>query len=359
MKRTLCIGAGFLGFIAALGLASPMLRAQQKKALEVYFVDVEGGQSTLFVSPSGQSLLVDTGWPGGRDAGRIASVAKIAGVSQIDYLVLTHYHADHAGGVVDVAGLIPVKNFVDHGPSAEEERNVPQNYAAYLTVRGKGQHILAKPGDKLPIQGIDVQIISAAAQTITKPLPGAGAANPLCADFVPKDEVADPLVGGENKQSVGMVISLGKFRLGDYGDLTWNKEHDLACPNNLIGALDVYVVSHHGQDISSLPMLVQAEHPRVAIMDNGANKGGAVATFVTLKKSPGLEDLWQLHYAVDAKEHNMPEKFIANLGTGGTAATGVPDEGAVNYIQLSSRPDGSFTVKNSRNGYQKEYAAKR
>jgi beta-lactamase superfamily II metal-dependent hydrolase len=343
----------------AMSLAVPLLRAQQKKALEVYFIDVEGGQSTMFVSPSGQSLLVDTGWPGGRDAGRIASVAKLAGVSQIDYLVLTHYHADHAGGVADLAGLIPIKNFVDHGPSAEEARNVPQNYAAYLKVRGEGKHILARPGDKIPIPGIDVQVISSAAETITKPLAGAGMANPQCADFVPKDETLDPLVGGENKQSVGVVISLGKFRLGDFGDLTWNKEHDLACPNNLIGTLDVYIVSHHGQDISSLPMLVKAEHPRVAIMDNGAKKGGAVATFETLKTSPGLEDLWQLHYAVDAGDHNMQEKFIANQGSGGTAATGVPDEGAVNYIQLSARPDGSFTVKNSRNGYQKDYAAKR
>jgi competence protein ComEC len=347
-----------LAITVVIGLATSMLRAQQKKALEVYFVDVEGGQSTLFVSPSGQSLLVDTGWPGARDAGRIASVAKLAGVNQIDYLVLTHYHADHAGGVVDLAGLIPIKNFVDHGPSAEEVRNVPENYAAYLKVRAEGKHILAKPGDKIPVPGIDVQVISSAAETITKPLAGAGAANPLCAKFVPKDETLDPLVGGENKQSVGIVLSLGKFRLGDFGDLTWNKEHDLACPNNLIGSLDVYVVSHHGQDISSLPILVHAEHPRVAIMDNGAKKGGAVATFETLKTSPGLEDLWQLHYAVDAGDHNMPEKFIANQGTGGTAATGVPDEGDVNYIQLSARPDGSFSVKNSRNGYQKEYAPK-
>src|SRR6202158_5649734 len=109
-----------LAIVVAIGLASPMLWAQQKKALEVYFVDVEGGQSTLFVSPSGQSLVVDTGWPGPRDAGRIASVAKLAGVSQIDYLVLTHYHADHAGGVVDLASRIPINHFVDHGPSQEE-----------------------------------------------------------------------------------------------------------------------------------------------------------------------------------------------------------------------------------------------
>jgi competence protein ComEC len=354
MRKRLC-----LAIAVAFGLASPNLWAQKEKALEVYFVDVEGGQSTLFVSPSGQSMLVDTGWAGSRDAGRIASVAKLAGVRQIDYLVLTHYHGDHAGGVVDLAGLIPIRHFVDHGPSQEETRNVPQTYAAYLKIRGEGQHILAKPGDKIPIAGIDVQIISSAAETISKPLAGAGAANPLCADFVPKDETLDPLVGGENKQSVGMVISLGKFRVGDFGDLTWNKEHDLACPNNLIGSLDVYIVSHHGQDISSLPMLVRAETPRVAIMDNGAKKGGAVATFETLKTSPGLEDLWQLHYAVDAGDHNMPEKFIANQGVGGTAPTGVPDEGVVNYIQLTARPDGSFTVKNSRNGYRKDYPAQR
>jgi competence protein ComEC len=350
LKRTI-----LLAIAAAAGLCVPSLHAQRKKALEVYFVDVEGGQSTLFVSPSGQSLLVDTGWPGRRDSGRIAAIAKMAGVSQIDYLVLTHYHADHAGGVVDLASQIPIRNFVDHGSTQEETRNVPQMYSAYLTVREKGQHILAKPGDKLPIQDIDVQVVSSAGETITKPLPGAGATNPLCADFKPKDEVADPLVGGENKASVGMVISLGKFRLADFGDLTWNKEHDLACPNNLIGTIDVYVVSHHGQDISSLPMLVHAMRPRVAIMDNGAKKGAAVATFETLKSSPGLEDLWQLHYAVDAGEHNMPEQFIANQGVGGTAATGVPDEPPVNHIQLTARSDGSFTVKNSRNGYQKDY----
>jgi competence protein ComEC len=348
-----------ISIVAVLALLPGNARAQQKKALEIYFADVEGGQSTLFVSPSGQSLLVDTGWAGTRDAGRIAGVAKLAGVSQIDYLVLTHYHGDHAGGVVELASRIPIKNFVDHGPTQEETRNVPQTYAAYLTVREKGQHILAKPGDKLPIQGIEVQVVSAAAETIAKALPGAGAANQTCADFKAKDEVADPLVAGENKASVGMIISLGKFRLADFGDLTWNKEHDLACPNNLVGTVDVYVVSHHGQDISSLPMLVYAMHPRVAVMDNGAKKGGAVATFETLKKSPGLEDLWQLHYAVDAGDHNAPEQLIANLGTGGTAQTGVPDETTANYIRLTARADGGFSVTNSRNGYHKDYPPKR
>jgi len=341
--------------VAAVAVSCASAWAQQGKGLDVYFIDVEGGQSTLFVTPSGQSLLVDTGWAGARDADRIAGVAKQAGVTQIDYLVTTHYHGDHVGGVVDLAARIPIKTFVDHGPSAEESLSVPKNYAAYLTVREKGQHILAKLGDHLPIKGADFQVVSAAAETISKPLRGAGAANPLCADFKPRDETKEPLVGGENKQSVGMVISLGKFRMVDFGDLTWNKEHDLACPKNLVGTIDLYVVSHHGQDISSLPMMVQAMHPRVAVMDNGAKKGGAIATFETLKKSPGLQDLWQLHYAVDAGDHNSPEQFIANLGVGGTSATGVPDEGPVNIIKVTALANGSFTVTNTRNGNHKDY----
>ena len=341
--------------VVAVFFSCAIAWAQPRNGLDVYFIDVEGGQSTLFVSPSGQTLLVDTGWPGARDADRIAGIAKLAGITQIDFLVLTHYHVDHTGGVVDLAARIPIRNFVDHGPTLDKLVNVPQYYAAYLMVRDKGKHILAKPGDTLPIGGIDVQIVSAAAKTILEPLPGAGAANPLCANFQPKDEVKDPMVGGENKNSVGMVISLGKFRVVDFGDLTWNKEHDLACPNNLVGTIDLYLVSHHGKETSSLPMLVHAMHPRVAVMNNGANKGAELPTFETLKNSPGLEDLWQLHYAVDAGNHNTPEQFIANLGVGGTKDTGVPDETIVNYIKVSARTDGSFTVTNSRNGLHKDY----
>jgi competence protein ComEC len=341
--------------VAVMTLLCSIARAQPPDALDVYFIDVEGGQSTLLVSPSGQSLLIDAGWPGVRDADRITSIAKQAGITQIDYLVLTHYHVDHAGGVPELASRMPIRNFVDHGPTFDKLVNVPQYYAAYLTVRDKGQHILARPGNKIPIGGIDVQIVSAAAKTILEPLPGAGAPNPLCADFKPKDEIKDPMVGGENKQSVGMVISLGKFRMADFGDLTWNKEHDLACPNNLVGAIDLYVVSHHGKETSSLPMLVYAMHPRVAVMNNGANKGAEIPTFETLKHSPGLEDLWQLHYGVEAGQRNSPEQFLANLGVAGTKESGVPGEAPANYIKLSARPDGSFTLTNSRTGYSKEY----
>jgi competence protein ComEC len=342
-------------FLPLMALSCTLARAQSGKSLNVYFIDVEGGQSTLFVTPAGQSLLVDTGWAGGRDADRIVAVAKQAGLTQLDYVVLTHYHGDHAGGLIDLSKRFPIKTFVDHGPQMEETRNVPQTYAGYLPVRDKGQHILAELGAHLPIKGADFTVVSAAAQTITKALPGAGAANSLCAASQPKDEAKDDLIGGENKQSVGMVISLGKFRMVDFGDLTWNKEHDLVCPNNLVGTIDLYLVSHHGQDISSNPAMVGALHPRVAVMNNGAKKGGAVATFETLKNLPGLEDLWQLHYAEDATDHNMSKDFIANLGTGGTLQTGVPDEGAVYTIHVEARPDGSFTVTNTRNGKKKDY----
>jgi competence protein ComEC len=334
-----------LPIAVAVVLSCGVASARQKNGLDIYFVDVEGGQSTLFVSPSGQSMLVDTGFPGARDAERIASVVKEAGLTQIDYLVITHYHGDHVGGAPELAARVPIKTFIDHGPPMEQSLSVPKNFEAYAAVRDKGQHIVAKPGEKLPIKGIDVQVVSAATALITKPLHGAGAENPLCADFQPKDEVKDPLLAGENAQSVGMVISLGKFRMVDFGDLTWNHEHGLACPKNLIGTVDLYLTTHHGQNISGLPMLVYALHPRAAIMNNGAKKGGAADTFQILHHAPGLADLWQLHYAVDAgSDNNSPEQFIAN-----------PDETTANYIKVTAKQDGSFTVTNNRNGFHKEY----
>src|SRR5258708_8861438 len=204
-KKCLPLIVGVMILICAFAWAQP------REALDVYFIDVEGGQSTLLVSPSGQSLLIDAGWPGMRDADRIIGVAKQAGITQIDYLVLTHYHVDHAGGVPELASRIPIRNFVDHGPTFDKLVNVPQYYAAYLTVRDKGRHILARPGDKIPISGIDVQIVSAAAKTILEPLPGAGAAGPLCADFQPKDEIKDPMLGGENTQPLRTAICLRTF----------------------------------------------------------------------------------------------------------------------------------------------------
>lgn len=312
--------------------------------LTAYLIDVEGGQSTLFITPSGQSVLIDTGFPGfnGRDADRIAAVAKDAGVKQIDYLLITHYHADHVGGVPAIAARLPIRNFVDHGDTVEHTPAGQKLYDDYLKEVAKGNHIVVKPGDKLPIKGLDWTIVSAAGDLIDKPLPGAGKPNPFCNAFKPKD--VDPT---ENARSTGSVIGFGRFRAVDLGDLTWNKEQVLMCPNNKIGQVDVYIVSHHGQDISGSAALVHALHPKVAIMDNGEKKGGTVEAWDTIHASPGILDIWQLHFsAAGGKDHNTDEKMIANMTS---------DQDAGNYLKLTAHNDGHFEVTNPRTGYTKKY----
>jgi len=312
--------------------------------LQVYAIDVEGGKSTLFVSPSGESMLVDTGYDGykNRDAGRIIAAAHDAGIHQIDYLVITHYHKDHAGGVRQLADKIPIRNFLDHGPNFEEAKDNKAVYDSYVTTRSKGKHFVVKAGDAIPIQGIQVVVVTAAGKAIDKPLPGAGQPNSLCASYKPLEPDA-----GENARSIGMWIGYGAFHLVDLGDLYWNQEHDLACPENKVGKVDVYMTTHHGKKTSGSPQMVWALAPKVAIMNNGPDTGGSQQAWQTIHDSPGLVDLWQLHFATlnDAK-HNVAEPFIANMKE--------PCEGK--WIKITARQDGSFTVTNSRNGFEKTYA---
>jgi competence protein ComEC len=332
--------------IFLLALAGTTLLPAAKN-LEIYFIDVEGGQATLFVAPSGESMLVDTGWSGNnsRDADRIAAAAKHAGVKAIDYLLITHFHEDHVGGVPQLARKLPIRTFVDHGESVEHDPRAKELYAAYVEYRAKGNHILAKPGIAIPVKGLDVKVLTADGDEIENPLPGAGQPNSLCA----ADTLQAP-DATENARSVGTLITFGNFRIIDMGDLTWNKEHELVCPNNKVGKVDLYIVSHHGSDLSGSPAFVQGIHPRVAIMDNGARKGGSASVWQTIHASPGLEDIWQLHFAVaGGKDNNAPDTFIANTDEQG-------DQG--NWIHVSVRPDGSFTVTNTRNKYSKTYGPK-
>ena len=317
------------------------------KNLEIYFIDVEGGQATLFVAPSGQSMLVDTGWSGhnSRDADRIAAAAKHAGVKAIDYLLITHFHEDHVGGVPQLARKLPIHNFIDHGESVEHDQHAKELYNAYVEYRAKGDRILAKPGVTIPVKGIEVEVLSADGDVLENPLAGAGQPNPVCAQD--KLHAPDPT---ENARSIGTLITYGKFRAIDMGDLTWNKEHDLVCPNNKIGTVDLYIVSHHGSDLSGSPSFVDAIHPRVAIMDNGARKGGSPSAWQIIHNSPGIEDIWQVHYAISGgKDNNTPDTFIANTDEQGDEA---------NWIQVTAHQDGSFTVYNKRNKYSKTYPPK-
>ncbi len=338
-------------------------QTQKQKTLDIYSIDVEGGKATLFVAPSGETMLTDAGIPGPRDSGRIIAAVKSLGIKQIDYMLVTHFDADHVGGVAEVAAQVPMRNFVDHGSivvTAERAVAVFNNYAA---VRDKGHHILAKPGDKVPIAGLDVEIVTAGGEAVKKPLPGGGAPNPLCRDFTPgeDDKTEDP-------NSVGVVIRYGRFKALDLGDLTWNKEHDLVCPNNPLGTVDLYLTTRHGLNGAGAPVIVHAVRPRVAVMNNGPRKGASREAFTTIKSSPGLEDLWQLHYSVarpaspaanvhetsptGGPELNTSEQMIANMDE-------AADHASVYTIKVSAREDGSFVVTNTRNGFSKEYKARR
>jgi beta-lactamase superfamily II metal-dependent hydrolase len=333
-------------FIASCILfLAPVAQAAQKP-LEIFFVDVEGGQATLFVPPGGQSLLIDTGWPANayRDANRIAAAAKLAKIKRIDYVLITHYHSDHVGGVPQLAAKIPIGTFIDHGPNRENSRASTLLYATYQKAIAGANHLTAKPGDHLPLKGIEAVVVSADGNLIEQPILGMGQPNSFCASVEPK--ATDP---SENARSLGVVITFGKLRIVDLGDLTWDKELELVCPSNKIGKADIFVVSHHGLDESNSPALVHGVQPRIAIMDNGSTKGGSPSAWDIIKSSPGLEDLWQLHFAdAGGKDHNVPDPFIANVTE---ADTGY-------YLRVTANSDGSFEVYNPRNKFSKQYPAK-
>jgi competence protein ComEC len=354
-------------FTLVVMFASALCEAQ---TLDFYVIDVEGGNATLFVSPSKESLLIDTGNAGAaaaRDAGRILDAIKDAGLQHIDHLITTHWHGDHFGGLAELASKVEIREFIDHGPNVQPaeladaflQKTYPQLYA-------KAKHTVVKPGDRISLAGLDVRVVTSAGETIKTPLPGAGRPNPYCANFKPGDNNA------EDPQSVGVFITFGKFHAIHLGDLTKNKEFELMCPNNRIGAVDVLLGLHHGQSSSNSEVMVHALHPRVAIMNNGTRKGGEPEVMKTVHSSPGLEDLWQLHFSLlSGQEYTVPGMFIANTIDDQQAALPVapipaPQPGAgappppvhngmAYWIKVSAQQDGSFTVTNARNGFSKTY----
>ena len=360
-------------FIAALLAASSSAQQARDKSLTIYVVDVEGGNATLFVAPSGGSVLIDTGNGGAaaaRDADRIMAAVKDAGLTQIDHLITTHWHGDHFGAMAELAGRIPIRHFVDHGanvqPAAAADEFLQK---VYPTLYGAAKHTVVKPGDTLAVQGLEWRIVTSAGNVLTSPLPGAGRANPDCADYKPQD-----VDRTENAQSVGSVVTFGRFRVAHLGDLTWNKEFDLMCPMNRIGTVDLFVVSHHGQPVSNSPQLVHALEARAAIINNGTRKGGQPDAMRVIYSAPRLEDVWQMHFSLlSGQEFTPPGLFIANAIDEQPAAmpiaamtppapgSGAPPppvhNGPAHWIKVQAGSDGSFTVTNGRNGFAKRYAA--
>jgi len=357
--------------LLALISGGVLLGAQARNTLEIYVIDVEGGNATLFVAPSGQSLLIDTGNGGPsavRDAGRILDAARDAGLTQIDHLITTHWHGDHFGAMADLARQIPIRAYYDHGPTIQpqpaSEEFLQKVYPA-LTAQAK--RTVVKPGDRIAVAGLEWRIVASGGQVLQSPLPGAGQPNPYCASFKPKE-----VDTGENAQSVGSHVTFGKFRVVHMGDLTWNKEGELMCSNNRLGTADLLVVGHHGQAVSNAEVIVHALRPRVSIINNGTRKGGQPEAMRIILNSPGLEDVWQMHFSLlGGQEYTVPGMFIANIvdqqpeampigawvppSQGQEAPPPPAHDGKAYWVKVTAQRDGTFNVTNTRNNVTKSY----
>ena len=367
--------ASAAALIVAVLTVAAFAQPRTAPSLNLYLIDVEGGNATLIVPPSGESLLIDTGNGGPaavRDADRIMAAVRDAGVTQIDQLITTHFHTDHIGAMAELVGRIPVRRFIDHGPSVEPRPDLIEFIQkTYPAIYEKSTRTIVKPGDRIPMKGLDIRVVTSAGAAIQQPIPGAGRANPYCAQFTP--QAPDP---GENAQSVGTHMTFGRFRMVHLGDLTANKEFDLMCPSNRLGTIDLLVASHHGQSISNTQVLVHPLEPRAILINNGVRKGGQPDAMKVFHSAPGVEDIWQLHFSqLSGQEYTVPSLFIANnvdtppaempiaplvppaRGTPGAQPPPVHN-GEAFWLKVSAREDGSFTVTNARNGFVKTYAAR-
>ena len=349
---------GCFGCVAALCL-SPVAAFAADDTLLIDSIDVEGGAATLYITPEHQSLLIDTGWPaniGAKDPDsvqRIVAAAHKHGLSKLDYVLITHYHVDHVGGVVELLSQFPVGTMLDHGPSRETPPpNAPPAsvafapatlYPKYLEAIRGHEHRELKAGETLDIGSLHLTVVTSDAATIPKPLPGAGGAIAECNSMKPMAEDG----GEENARSVGLILTFGRARVAALGDLTWNVEKALVCPRDKVGPVDLLVVSHHGSHFSNSPALLHALSPRVAIMNNGARKGGDVPSYDTVAASPRLKRLWQLHFAEGGgAEHNAAETYIAN-------PTAADDKYA--SLEAVVTKEGAVTITNGRTGFKESY----
>lgn len=330
--------------------------------LKMVPIDMDGGGGALFVTPEGTSLLIDAGvpdWgPGGKDgldgarngADRVVLAAKALGVSRIDYVITTHYHGDHVGGIFRLLEIMPVGTLIDHGPNREtaagdrRAAGAIANYARYLEAIKGHPHIEAKAGQIFHFGSLTATIVASDGHSLAKPLPGAGGPGPLC-DTAPM--AADG--GVENAMSVASILSFGKVRIANFGDLTWNREQDLVCPIDKLGHVDILLMSHHGLGLSSNPASIAAMAPDIAVMSNGPTHGAAPSAIAIVAASPGLQGFWKMHSALANPELDGDPNYIANLGPS-------PSHGYTTRLDITR--GGRVTVTNTRNGFSKVYQVK-
>ncbi len=348
---------------AAFAQNAPSTATNSPRNLDIYWIDTEGGAATLIVSPTGESLLVDAGYPDGdRDAKRVLAAAQAAGLKKIDYFVLSHYHRDHKGGLAALAKMIPIDRFFDHGNAVDAEDQ--ERLDDYRRVAGSKRTIV-KPGDEIPLKGVPVLVITSEEKEIANPVNG-GALNPLCADAAQMSAA-----GAENQRTVGLLLSYGKFTFLNLIDLDWQKEMELACPVNKVGRVTMYQTSRHGSfDGAGAPAFLGAISPQVVLVNNGPRKGLGQTdnrvkpitvagkptapyeknAYERLAKLPRIEAIWQMHLSLIDKDHNTAPDMIANFEDTADCQG--------HWIKASVSPDGTFTVTNGRNGFSKTYAAR-
>ena len=352
-------------------IAATAASAAAEAPLRIISIDVDGGAATLYVTPQGHALLIDTGWPAGRggargapgspppapmpsSAQRIAAAARAAGVTRLDYLVMSHYHIDHVGGIQELIGLLPIDTFVDHGPNREEtaadatpgqQANAPAlHYPEYVAAIAGRKHRVIRAGETIRLDDLLFTAVASDGERIARPMRGAGAAGADCAAATSK--ARDDNGGEENPRSVGLLAQWGRARILALADTSWNAENALVCPINLIGRVDLMFADDHGSDVANSPTLLNSVKPTVVLMNNGATKGAAGPALDRVTAVTGPQGLWQLHFATRTPEKNAPADQIANPeGADAMAA-----------ITVAVSQGGSLTLTNGRNGFSRTYA---